>query len=274
MLAVLAWLLVVSGVAAADLPADKINSFRKGVTTREQVRAELGPPVMERSVPGGRLIDRYDFDVPVSDKVEKAHKLIVLFIFDRKGLLLGADFFANNDAPASGARPATEPLRDENLLTPLEEGFKVAYQARQGQVGISEMTPKDETVEAWSRMVTAHTYFGRRHADPDLIPKGMVKSWAEACPGGTGERIQSGTENGYPMSLWAFRCSHNPQTGKPETMWMKTISGADALYGVQYAYRRAYGEDIAQAAQSFLARVSACDTRDTDHPCPQLTPGR
>ena len=53
---------------------------------------------------------------------------------------------------------------------------------------------------------------------------------------------------------------------------MKVISGADALYSVQYAYRRALADDLAGPATAYLHRVTACDTRDASHPCPPLRP--
>jgi hypothetical protein len=274
--------LAIAGAAlAAPVPSDKINGFKKGVTTHAEVAAALGAPVKAERTPDGGSTARYDYTVPPSDK-NPTGQIIILCIYDAKDVFQGIQVFAPNPPGAAktppGAPPpgpmAAEPLRDENLLTPLEDGFKVASQGRNGQIGGSEMVPQDETVQVWTRMVTSQTFFGRSHADPDGIPGGMAKSWPQACPGGSGQRIEKGTENGYATSLWAFRCPLNPQTGKPENMWMKVISGADALYDVQYAYRRAYADDMAAQATAFLKRVKVCDTRDpANHPCPDLKPG-
>jgi hypothetical protein len=51
-------------------------------------------------------------------------------------------------------------------------------------------------------------------------------------------------------------------------MWMKAISGADAAYVVQYAYRANLTEEREQAALDYLKGVSACDTRVKAHACP------
>jgi hypothetical protein len=279
LVAVAALALAGAATAAPVLPADKINGFKKGATTRAEIVAALGTPVKEEHAADGRGALRYDFTSPPNDKQPSGKDLIILFVLDAQSIYQGIQVYAKTDpgAAQTSSPPgpmAAEPLRDENLLTPLEDGFKIAYQARQGQVGISEMVPKAETVQAWTRMITAQTFFGRAHADTDSIPNGMSKSWPQACPGGTAQKTAAGTENGYPVSLWTFRCALNPQTGQPENMWMKMISGADALYGVQYAYRRAYADDMAAQAQAFLKTVKVCDTRDpARHPCPNLTPG-
>ena len=176
----------------------------------------------------------------------------------------------------AGAAQAADPppgLQDENLLMPLPTGFKLGDHGRQGQLEISEYVPRAETVDDWSQMVTEQIFHGRSGDDPDGLPQFMTKSWATACPGGTAQRVARVIENGYPAAVWNFRCPTNPQTGKPETMWMKTIGGGDALYEVQVAWRRPIANAIAAEAIAFLSHVTACDTRPAAaHPCPPLTP--
>ena len=50
-------------------------------------------------------------------------------------------------------------------------------------------------------------------------------------------KLTEGDVNGFPFVLWSFVCPLNPQTGKPETMYFKGITGSDAFYSVQYAFR-------------------------------------
>ncbi|HEX5264580.1 MAG TPA: hypothetical protein VFW13_13690 [Phenylobacterium sp.] len=174
-----------------------------------------------------------------------------------------------------GAAQAADPppgLQDENVLMPLPKGFKLGDQGRQGAMDVAEYVPSAETVNDWSQMITRQTFHGRANDDPDGLPQFMAKSWPAACPGGTAQKLAGAVENGYRTATWSFRCPTNPQTGKPETMWIKTIGGADALYSVQVAWRRAYAEDLAAQAAAYLGRVTVCDTRAPTHPCPALQP--
>lgn len=267
--------LAVAGVArAADLPTEKINGFHKGVTTKAEILASLGAPQLQTRNPDGRSNALYDYTVPLTEKNRTVREMVAVFVFDAHDVLLDAVFYAKKPPGEAGAAPAASPpaLQDENVLTPLPEGFKVGFHARQPQMEITEQVPNGETVQDWSRMVTEQTFFGRGNADPDVFAGGLARSWAAACPGGSGARTERATENGYPASLWAFRCPLNPQTGKPETMWMKVIGGADALYSVQYAYRRALTDDLAGPALAYLKGVQVCDTRAPAHPCPPLRP--
>lgn len=69
-------------------------------------------------------------------------------------------------------------------------------------------------------------------------------------------------------AVWLYQCPLNPQTQKPEIMWLKAIQGADALYSVQYAYRRPAEPALIGPAMSYLKSVAVCDPRKPDHPCP------
>jgi len=160
-------------------------------------------------------------------------------------------------------------LKDETLLTPLPKDFKVGFQTERGQMVISEFVPKDETVANWSRMITVQIFHVLKHFDPDTFASGMGKQWKAACAQGEVQKAKDGKENGYNFSLWIFTCPLNPQTQKPENMWLKTISGADSLYSVQYAYRKELNKEMIGPAVDYLRQVMACDNRRSDSPCPK-----
>jgi hypothetical protein len=166
--------------------------------------------------------------------------------------------------------PARAALQDENLLLPLPPGFKVGSQGPQGAATtITEFVPMSESVDDWSQMVTQQIFHGRSNLPPDGLPTAMSGGWTSACPGGAAQKLGAEVENGYPAAIWAFICPRNPQTGKPENMWIKVISGADSLYSVQYAIRSEFTADAARSALAYLKRVAVCDTRRADRPCPK-----
>jgi hypothetical protein len=270
--------MIAGAASAADLASDRINAFRSGVTTKAEVIASFGKPLAENHNPDGRSTAVYDYNELVAEKDRTPYERAVVFLFDPQNLFVNAKVYAKKppgaESPPTGASAAATDggLQDENVLLPQPEGFKVGFHNRQTQMETTEYLPAGETVDDWSRMITEQIFFRRRNVDPDDLPNFMVKSWSGACPGGVGERTGRTNENGYPVATWRFRCPMNTQTHKPETMWMKVISGADALYSVQYAYRRAPSDDLARPAMAYLQGVKVCDTRTPEHPCPALKP--
>lgn len=278
-LAAIACVFIAGAASAADLPVHKLNTMKSGVTTKAQVIANLGQPIAVNQNPDGRSTAVYDYTVPVSEKNKTAYEMAVVFLFDPQNVMVKAQLYAKKppgaDGPPASPLAAAPPagLEDENILMPLAEGFKVGSRGRQGQLDGTEYVPAGETVQDWSRMITLQIFHGQRSVDPDNLPNAIARSWAQACPGGVGERTGRTTENGYAVANWAFHCPMNLQTHKPENMWTKVISGEDALYSVQYAYRRALADDLAGPALGYLKSVTVCDTRGSAHPCPSLKPG-
>jgi hypothetical protein len=166
------------------------------------------------------------------------------------------------------AGPAYAQLQAENLLTGLPKGFVVGFQNRRGAVDMVEFVPKGERVDDWTAMVTVHVLHDLDNADGAAFAGSIRTGWEGACKDSKVEQLEDGKVNGFPFVLWRFVCPLNPQTGKPESMWFKAISGADALYSVQYAFRAEVTPEREREALDYLAKASACDTRKAEHPCP------
>lgn len=168
---------------------------------------------------------------------------------------------------ASGAA-----LQDENLLAAVPTGFQIGKTAQQGPMITAEYIPQGETVSGWSRMLTVQVFGNLKKFDADQFADGIRRKWLSACTSSEVSKIHDGVENGYSFSLWRFACPMNQTTGKPENMFAKFISGNDAFYSVQYAYRAALTKDNIPPATTYLRSVGVCDTRLTDRPCPSLAP--
>jgi hypothetical protein len=171
-------------------------------------------------------------------------------------------------ALAASAPSATAALKDENLLTTVPSGFKIGSQTRNDRETMAEYVPGQESLEDWSRMITVQILRPLKKIEPDVFANSLAKGWMSACPGGGAQKVTAGKENNYSFSLWMYNCPLNPRTGKPENMWLKATSGVDALYSVQYAYRKAMSTDLIGPAMEYLRRVSVCDTRLADRRCP------
>jgi hypothetical protein len=176
-------------------------------------------------------------------------------------LCLCASALAASAASAAG-------LRDENVLTPLPSGFKMGFHTAQGPMTMAEYVPAAETVDAWSRMITVQVFHGQGGRNPDAFGDSLGQRWNASCPNATATPVTSGAENGYPFAVWAYECPRNPATGRPESMWLKAVSGADSLYVVQYAGRAPVSPALIKPAMAYLHQVRVCDTRRPDRACP------
>lgn len=161
-------------------------------------------------------------------------------------------------------------VKNETLLQSLPLGYKIDFQARQGNMGITEMVPQAESVENWTEMVTTQVFFGLKSATPEQFQANMEKNWLASCKAGQSASIANGAENGYPFTLWLLSCPLNPATGKPEITWFKAIKGNDSFYVVQKAFRFEPAREQVMQSMQYLRKVSLCDTRLPDRACPRL----
>ena len=161
-----------------------------------------------------------------------------------------------------------EGLSGENLLAGLPEPFELGWQTQQDNLEMFEYVPHGEKVEDWTRMITIQVFHGKPGTDGSGVGSQMAAIWGKACAGGTGLEATTGTENGYGFAVWSYDCPLNPETQKPESMFLKAMIGADALYVVQYAYRAEADEDMVSEAVGYLKTVGVCDTRVPEQACP------
>jgi hypothetical protein len=167
---------------------------------------------------------------------------------------------------ASFSLPVLASLKDENLLMPLPQNFKLGWQSPDSHM--QEFIVPPETVNDWSRMITIQIFHGLKNVTPDTFAERLAARWNSACNGASAQKVRDGVENGYQIAVWIYICPLNPATHKPETMWLKDIDGADAFYVAQYAYRQEFSKEMVNPAMQFLRQVVVCDTRRADRQCP------
>jgi len=165
------------------------------------------------------------------------------------------------DNPTSG-------LKNENLLAGLPDGFKVGYQADQGNQSITEMVPEGESVEDWSTLVTVNLYLGETNTTPQQAQDTLTSGWFNACENSETYPVADGTENGYNFILWQLYCPLNPSTQKVEYTYMKAIQGNDSFYLVQVAFRHEPSNDEVTQWVKYLKQVQVCDSRIAEQACP------
>jgi len=166
------------------------------------------------------------------------------------------------------ALPARAQLKDETLWVTVPAGYKIDFQARQGNALLTEMVPQAETVKNWTEMVTTQVFLGMKNVTPEQFQALLKERWRARCKDGEHAPIASGEENGYPFSVWLLTCPLNTMTGKPEHTWFKAIRGNDSFYVVQKAFGFAPTQEQITEWVQFLRKIQVCDTRLADRPCP------
>jgi hypothetical protein len=148
----------------------------------------------------------------------------------------------------------------ERLVWPVARGFVVAHHQEMAQASIEEQVPKGETVENWTRMITR---IRRGPSDPMQFAIGMASSWRQACAG-----AKAGDPVAGPRGVdIRIDCPRNPQTGKPETMFQRTVAGEGRLYVLQVAFRSKPSAGQAAWAQAQLDRATLCRAKSKEAAC-------
>ena len=162
-------------------------------------------------------------------------------------------------------------LDGENLIQSQPPGYKVGFQAKKGNMLLTEMVPEAETVQNWTELLTTQVFLGLKTATPQQFRDFMQAQAAKSCPDGQNAKIAEGVENGYAFALWIQDCPRVHQTGKPERTWFKAIRGKDSFYVVQKAFRFQPAEEQVVRWTQYLREVQVCDARVPDQKCPDLT---
>lgn len=174
----------------------------------------------------------------------------------------------------TGAAHAQPALQDENVLMPVPDGFRPGAQTADGPMSNVDFFPEGEHKDAWTQKISQNVY--RSPPPPTLAVNRLATTYSERygarCGGENTTPVAEGEVNGYAYGVWRLVCAKHKDTGKPEYQYVKLIRGADALYIIQYTFRGEPTDERNAAAEAFLAKVSACDTRKPEHPCPDLKP--
>ena len=167
--------------------------------------------------------------------------------------------------PPTETRPG---LQNENLLAGVPPGFKIDYQAEQGNLVIHEMVPESESVDDWTSMVTVQIFLGETNTTSQQYQETMNRAWFAACEGSESYPVADGDENGYSFVLWQLYCPLNPATQKVEYAYMKAIQGNDSFYLVQVAFRYEPTQTDITEWMNYLREVQVCDSRVPERACP------
>ena len=162
-------------------------------------------------------------------------------------------------------------LYGENLLFSPPNGYKIGFTDSSNEIYTQEWIPNGETIKDWSRMMTVQVLY-------NYNTKSTLKNFVDRfigiivdfCDEGRGLEISSGEEYGYSYNYFMTICGKNPNTKKPEYTMIKVISGNDALYLIQKAWRYEPTNSQIQDWSKLVSKVFLCDSRNKNAPCPKI----
>jgi len=178
----------------------------------------------------------------------------------------------NGHLEVARALRAAEPgLVDENLITPVPHGWKVAFHGRQGNIQAMQFVPNSDSAEKWSEAIFVTTYFGLTGATAVQLMAVKEKQLSDQCDGIHTNKVAAGEENGYEFAVEVISCDKMKADGLRSIMMWKFVRSRDSSYSVERIIK---GVPAALRVQSsiddwkpYMRRVVACDTRDAARPC-------
>lgn len=166
------------------------------------------------------------------------------------------------------AAATAQPAGQERLAAPALPGFVVGYSAANAQQSIREEIPRGETVEAWSRMVTAQRFIGTaRAATPEVYAHNTTAGIPRACPGARVSPVTSLRVSGRAAAQFQVDCPHSAG-GRPESFILLAVAGPSGdMHVVQVAWRGGTTPQGLAWGRSFLAGVALCAAGDRTPTC-------
>ena len=154
---------------------------------------------------------------------------------------------------------ASPPAPGEHLAAASLPGFVEGYAAANASQSIREEIPQNETVEAWTRMVTTQRFAGLAdRASPADYLGNVAAGMMQACPGGRTNKIASRTVAGRAGAIMRADCPFLASTGKPESFIIVALPGTHDMHVRQVAFRRVPTKADLDWAETVLAGVRLC----------------
>ncbi|NQW50458.1 MAG: hypothetical protein HQ465_04375 [Rhodospirillales bacterium] len=116
-----------------------------------------------------------------------------------------------------GSGVQAQPLKNENLLVGMPQGFKLGFKDSKNGMNMQEFVPASETVENWTELVTVQVFLSRKDLEPAPFLGAMQQQSAGACKSSTATPLATGKVNGYDAASILLRCPLLASTAKPET---------------------------------------------------------
>lgn len=127
-------------------------------------------------------------------------------------------------------------------------------------------------------MITVQLFRGLTPKPTKELFDAKLTELGKLCPGGQGQLLRSGAENGYEYSFGMHVCDKIPGAEGGESTVMKVVKGEEALYLYLFAFKTQAGASAAEAGNlkdttygsSLAGKAKVCNDEKSPQKCAQL----
>jgi hypothetical protein len=157
----------------------------------------------------------------------------------------------------------------ENLIQPLPLPgeawqFKRLVNDR-AKMGMGRWSKNSENGSETLQVITA---YGQRNGDVEALQSYTDEEGKGNCSSFSSEVLDNARENNYQTITWRTKCKLRGENAELIIL-QKAISGEDSLYNIQKMWRDSFTEESSKLWTGYVKRIKLCNTRGTQHPCPE-----
>jgi hypothetical protein len=144
-------------------------------------------------------------------------------------------------ALAAGGAASAQPAEPEHLQIapyPAAAPWKQVTDKQNAAQLYQEWIPAEQSVEAISDILTRQAFFQLKDQDPGGFVAGFMQRFAGVCRDVRINGPKAGVENGFRVAYGQVYCVGHKQAHEDVEIFVKALSGHDALHVVQREFRR------------------------------------
>ena len=144
----------------------------------------------------------------------------------------------------------------EQFKFSIPQGWKIAHKTGNEEQTSKQIINAKETLDNWTIMITAQTFFDSEKYEPEKFINQMGKDAQKYCGSTHLFDDKKGVQDGFKFSQKMLTCLPNKKTLQNERKNIKAIKGKEAFYVVEVAYRTQLNRDEAFYWIAYLSDVT------------------
>lgn len=131
-----------------------------------------------------------------------------------------------------------------------------------------EMVRWSKTTGSGSELLQVVVAHGQRNTNVEIAREDLDRQGRSHCSTYSTDLQDKARENGYNTITWKTSCKLRGDNTEVVILH-KAISGEDSFYEVQKIWRGRFSGESLREWSDHLKRVKLCNTRGSQHPCPE-----
>ncbi|HLQ27414.1 MAG TPA: hypothetical protein VK138_16240 [Acidiferrobacterales bacterium] len=157
----------------------------------------------------------------------------------------------------------------ENLLQPLPipgEDWKLKRMTNdKAKMEMARWSKSSGNGSETLQVIIAHD---QHNGNVEILQEDEDEEGKGFCSSFSSDILDKGSENTYKTITWKTKCKLRAENSEVVILH-KAISGEDSLYNIQKIWRDSFTEENSRIWVDYVKRIKLCNTRGTQHPCPE-----